>query len=126
MADDVKPVNVPPGDLITALESLTKQTGAELIYQTIQLKGVRTKGVSGKLSAHDAVVKLLQGTPLTVRSDASGAMLISGPTGDETGTLSSSSAASRRDELLRDPPSGNTGPGPTQTVQRSTEFRKTS
>ena len=54
-ANDAKPINVPAGDLVAALDSLAKQSGAELVYSTEQLKGRYTKGVSGALSVarHD-------------------------------------------------------------------------
>lgn len=77
---DPKPINVPAGDLIAALESLAKQSGVEFVYQTNQLKGLRTQGVSGTMSPQQAVTKLLEGTPLRLRTDeASGAMLIAPP-----------------------------------------------
>jgi hypothetical protein len=41
VADEAKLVNIPPGDLVTALEILVKQSGAELVYQASQLKGTR-------------------------------------------------------------------------------------
>jgi len=63
---------VPPGDLTVALESLAKQLNVELVYQTEQLKGLRTQGASGNLSPQEAVTKLLQGTPLRVRTDSTG------------------------------------------------------
>lgn len=77
---DPKPINVPPGDLIAALESLAKQSGVEFVYQTNQLKGLRTRGVTGTMSPQQAVTKLLEGTPLKLRTDeVSGAMLIAPP-----------------------------------------------
>ncbi len=76
---DPRPINVPAGDLTAALESLAKQSGVELVYQPDQLKGFRTRGVSGTLEPRDAVSKLLEGTPLRLHTDASGAMLISAP-----------------------------------------------
>ncbi len=78
-ADNAKPINVPAGDLVAALDSLAKQSGAELVYSTEQLKGRYTKGVSGALSARDAVETLLERTPLKLSADASGAMLIAIP-----------------------------------------------
>src|SRR6266700_6656077 len=71
-----KYLKVPPGDLATALESLVKQTDIQLVYQGDQLKGLHTQGVSGNLSPQEAVRKLLEGTSLLVRVDASGGMLI--------------------------------------------------
>lgn len=78
-AADARSVVVPPGDLVMALDALAKQTGAELVYSTEQLKGQRTMGVEGTLATRDAVEKLLEGTSLKVSIDSSGAMLIAGP-----------------------------------------------
>ena len=77
-ADEAGLVIVPPGDLVTALDALAKQTGAEIVYSTEQLKGQRTRGVEGTLAARDAVEKLIEGTSLKVSTDSSGAMLIAG------------------------------------------------
>jgi iron complex outermembrane receptor protein len=75
-ADEKKRVSVPSGDLATALNSLAQQTGVEFVYQTDALKGLRTRGVTGDLSPHDAVAKLLEGSPLVLYADSAGAMLI--------------------------------------------------
>jgi len=78
---DTQRIEIPAGDLIAALESLAKQANVDLVYQDAQVKGLRTAGVRGNLSPRDAVVKLLEGTPLEVRTDeASGAILITTPT----------------------------------------------
>jgi iron complex outermembrane receptor protein len=80
IADSPKhPVNIPAGDLSTALTMLAKQSGADLVYRPDQVKGLKTQGVSGSLSAEEALAKLLAGTPLTVNIDSTGAMLISTP-----------------------------------------------
>ncbi|MEJ1961272.1 MAG: TonB-dependent receptor [Gammaproteobacteria bacterium] len=77
MADAARPINVPAGDLVTALESLAKQADIELVYQAEQLKGIHTDGVSGNYEPKDAVSLLLKGTQLTIRTDkASGVMLV--------------------------------------------------
>lgn len=78
-ASDPKRFDVAPGDLTAALETLAKQSGIELVYQTDQLKGLSTRGVTGNLSPEDAVTKLLEGTKLTLKTDTSGAMLIALP-----------------------------------------------
>ena len=75
-ASDVKPVDVPAGELTAALETLARQSGVEFVYQMEQLKGVRTNGVHGQLTAEKAVAKLLEGTALVVTTHESGAMLI--------------------------------------------------
>jgi iron complex outermembrane receptor protein len=88
MADQKTHVNVPAGDLTAGLELLAKQSGAEFVYSADQLKGLRTHGVAGELSAKDAVTKLLDGTKLQVRMDATGAMLIAPPTASATAQAS--------------------------------------
>ena len=80
IADEAKLINIPPGDLAIALDSLARQSGAEIIYTTEQVGNQRTPGVSGTLSAHEALQKLLRGTSLKVTVDSSGAMLIHAPT----------------------------------------------
>lgn len=79
MADDLKHIDVPRGDLTAALESLAKQSGIEIVYRSDQLKGLHTSGVRGDISPQDAVKKLLEGTPLVLRTDSTGAMLIATP-----------------------------------------------
>ncbi len=76
MAEPPKAVQVPPGPLVPALESLSKQMTLELIYQPKQLESIKTRGVSGTYTPQDAVRILLEGTPLEVRVDASGAMAV--------------------------------------------------
>ncbi|MBL8268478.1 TonB-dependent siderophore receptor [Steroidobacter sp.] len=76
-AAGLESVNIPAGELKAALELLSKQSGVELMYSPDQLKGIRTPGVSGSMSLEAAVAKLLQGTPLILRTDElSGALLI--------------------------------------------------
>ncbi len=80
MADEAKhTINIPSGDLGTALDLLAKQTGADLVYRPEQVRGLRTRGVKGQLSTGEAVVKLLKGTPLASSTDSTGAMLIAAP-----------------------------------------------
>jgi outer membrane receptor protein involved in Fe transport len=78
-ADEAKRVDVPAGDLTFALEVLAKQSGVELIYQSEQLKGLKTGGVTGEMTPAEAVTKLLTGTPLQLGVDPTGAMLIVAP-----------------------------------------------
>lgn len=80
-ADDNKRIDVPAGDLITALKTLARQSGIDLLYRSDQLEGLTTHGVSGSLTPQEAVTKLLEGTTLALRMDAAtGAMLITTPT----------------------------------------------
>jgi iron complex outermembrane recepter protein len=80
VAETPRQIDVPAGDLIAALEAMAEQADIELAFQPDQLKGLRTKGVSGLLTPQDAIKKLLEGTHLKVRTDASsGAMMIAAP-----------------------------------------------
>jgi iron complex outermembrane receptor protein len=75
---EAKEIHVPAGDLGAALETLAKQSGAEVVYRAEQVKGIHTKGVDGDVSPEQAVKQLLTGTQLGVHTDSSGAMLIFG------------------------------------------------
>jgi hypothetical protein len=78
MADNPRPVSVPAGDLIGALELLQKQSNVEIVYRPELLKGLRTPGVKGTLSSEAAVTRLLAGTKLQIHSDKTGVLLITG------------------------------------------------
>jgi len=95
-ADDLQRIEIPAGELTVALQALAKQTGLELVYQSEQLKGLKTIGLSGKFSPADAVNKLLQGTGLELTTDSTGAMLIATPHGHAPSTRLSPSAAEAR------------------------------
>ena len=75
-------ISIPAGDLVASLELLAVQTAIEFIYDADQLKGIKTRGASGYLTPKDAVIKLLEGTPLTLTEHAGGAMLITLPRAD--------------------------------------------
>ena len=87
---DPKPVNIPAGNLVPALEVLEKQAAIELVFQPEQLKSFRTQGVIGTYEPKDAVRLLLKGTPLELRTDSTGAMVIVPP--NSTASLSASDA----------------------------------
>ncbi|MEJ1963524.1 MAG: TonB-dependent receptor [Gammaproteobacteria bacterium] len=96
MADGVKRVvHIPSGNLDVALEMLARQSGSDLVYRPDQVQGLKTRGVDGELSTEEAVTRLLQGTPLTLSMDATGAMLIALPT--PTSSTDSGSARGRNE-----------------------------
>jgi iron complex outermembrane recepter protein len=70
------PIDIPAGDLVTALDALASQSGAQFVYQADQLSGLRTSGVHGTLSPAEALDRLLQGSDFVARRDESGAMVI--------------------------------------------------
>lgn len=94
-ASEPRDISIPAGDLAPALESLAKESGLLLIFQSDDLRGVRTQGVSGKLSPEEAVAKLISGTSLTMKTDAVGAILIS-PAKRKTSRVESASDAGIR------------------------------
>ena len=69
-------IDIPAGDLATALDALARQSGTQLVYRADQLRDRRTVGASGSLSASQALDRILQGTGLGARHDSSGAVLI--------------------------------------------------
>ncbi len=69
-------VDVPAGDLVAGLEALARQSGAQFVYSADQLRGLRTGGVSGSLSAGEALDRLLRGSGFHARRDPSGGMVI--------------------------------------------------
>ncbi|HEX5961998.1 MAG TPA: TonB-dependent receptor [Rhodanobacteraceae bacterium] len=69
-------IDIPPGNLVTALDTLARQTGVQFVYSADQLAGLRTRGAHGTLSAQQALAELLAGTGYMARRDGSGAMVI--------------------------------------------------
>ncbi len=63
---------IPGGDLQAALANYSSQTGVAFVVSSDELKGVQTKGVSGSLSADDALSRLLRGTGFEIRHYSSG------------------------------------------------------
>jgi outer membrane receptor for ferric coprogen and ferric-rhodotorulic acid len=81
-------LDVPAGNLVSALKSLAAQTDVELVYRAEQLKDLRTEGVKGAFSPQEAIAILLKGTALQVHTAASGAMVIApAPAPDQTSQL---------------------------------------
>ena len=71
------PITVPAGELHTALDTLARQSGTQLVYRSDQLKGLRTAGVQSAPSADAALESLLRGSGFVSRRDASsGAVVI--------------------------------------------------
>jgi iron complex outermembrane receptor protein len=78
-ADAPKHVDISAGDLSQALLQLSNQYGADLVYRPEQVYGLKTQGIHGEFTTEEAVTRLLQGTPLELRVDPSGAILIAPP-----------------------------------------------
>ena len=66
--------SVPAGDLKTALDAYSKQSGVPLMISADVVKGARTKGVSGDLPAGDALLRILDGTGFDIYRSPTGAI----------------------------------------------------
>src|SRR6266850_6275018 len=69
-------LDIPAGELASALDSLARQTHAEFIYSPDELRGAQTRGVHGNVSPETALRKLLEGTHFVVKMHPGGAMLV--------------------------------------------------
>ncbi len=68
--------NIPAGDLTTALDAYSKQTGQPVLISGDTAKNAHTAGVRGEFSADVALSRLLSGTGFDVRRRPSGALMI--------------------------------------------------
>ncbi len=67
---------IPGGDLESALNAYTAQTGVALIVSNDAVKGIRSKGASGEMPAGDALSHILNGTGFVAQRHAAGAIAI--------------------------------------------------
>src|SRR6185437_3506526 len=63
-------INVPAGNLESALDAYSAQTGVQLLYAQSVLKGAQTKGVQGNLTPDEALTRILTGTGFSIRRDS--------------------------------------------------------
>lgn len=91
---------IPEGDLKAALEAYASATGQQLIYKVSDVSGVRTKGVQGRVTPEQALTMLLEGTKLSLRRDASGAVVIFTSESVTGGPDSSASASAKPDQTV--------------------------
>ena len=68
--------DIPAGNLVTALDSLARQTGIQFVYSADQLAGLHTRGAHGRITAEQALSELLAGTGYHARHDDTGAVVI--------------------------------------------------
>jgi hypothetical protein len=99
IANSPRQIDVPAGELTLALQQLAQQTGVEFVYSAEEIKGVHTQGAHGKLTAKEAVSKLLEGTTLQLTVHSSGAFLISYP---HTSSLSTPAGYAAGGPLVED------------------------
>lgn len=80
---DEQSFNLPEQDLGSALRSVAADAGLELYISARELEGRRSAPLSGKMTAREAIERLLRGTGLTARYDK-GAAIIGGRAGEQT------------------------------------------
>lgn len=68
--------HIPAGDLSSAISTYVRQSGVQVVYRADQMQGVRTPGISGVMSAADALTTLLAGSGFQAKRDMSGAFAI--------------------------------------------------
>ena len=68
--------SIPPGNLKSALDSFARQSGKQILYRLDDVRSQRSSGVRGRHSLGAALQQVLQGTGLSARTDASGALAI--------------------------------------------------
>ncbi|MCW0199222.1 TonB-dependent receptor [Sphingopyxis sp.] len=68
--------NIPAGDLIAGLRAFSRQSHVEVMFNAAELRGQRTAGVKGTLSAEEALRRLLAGADAELVRDPSGAFLV--------------------------------------------------
>ncbi len=66
--------DIPGGDLATALDAYSAQTGIELLYSAGAIKGRHSAGARGELTSEAALRRILAGTGYTARRTRSGAI----------------------------------------------------
>lgn len=110
-----RPINIPASDLVTALDRLATQSGAQFIYRADQLRGARTRGVQGDLPADAALDRLLEGTGYVPHRDASGAVVI--VQGEQHAQAAPAQSAPRQATPAPAPEEEETEPTDLQAVQ---------
>lgn len=68
--------NIPKGELRAALATYIRQSGVQLVFRTEDVRGRRTRGVRGSMSAEAALDQLLAGTGLSAVRDTNGAVVV--------------------------------------------------
>ena len=68
--------NIPAGDLSSALDAYTAQTGIPLVVSSEAVRGSRTRGAHGELTAGVALSRILSGTGFVERRAANGLVIV--------------------------------------------------
>ncbi|MBY8823328.1 TonB-dependent receptor domain-containing protein [Sphingomonas colocasiae] len=75
-ADAAQRFDIPAGDLTAALQAFSARTGIQLGYPSGLTAGKRSGGVSGEMSARQALSRLLAGTGLSAQMSGNNATIV--------------------------------------------------
>ncbi|TRO96162.1 TonB-dependent receptor [Glycocaulis profundi] len=79
MAEAPFEVSIPPQPMASALNALSEQTGLSFVYATRDLEGIASPGARGRMSARDALDRLLAGSGFTARQMSARTVAIERP-----------------------------------------------
>lgn len=69
-------IEISSGPITQSLEALSRQLGIQVLFDADSLKGIKAPGISGYMSAGDALDKLLAGTALQVHRDGDAFLIV--------------------------------------------------
>ncbi len=76
--------NIPAGDLASALDAYSAQTGVSLMVSSEAVRGLKTRGVKGDLDANAALSRILSGTGFTTRRYSTDSVALVRDTGQQS------------------------------------------
>lgn len=69
-------LNIPVQNLPDALHSLSSQSGIQLLFNSEQMRGIRSQSVDGAMNPEAALNRLLQGTPFTFEASGTNTYVV--------------------------------------------------
>lgn len=126
-------VSISPQPMASALNALSEQTGLSFVYATRDLEGVSSRGASGRMTAREALDRLLAGSGFTARQVSARTVAIepvaSAPVQDGAIQLGAVRVEGTADTVMADPsgePYRTSGSSAYISQERVQRFRGTS
>jgi len=108
-----KQTNIPAQELASALQTLGRERGVQVVYRSEVVGNIRTPGAVGELTVDEAVTQLLKGTRLTYHHiDDRTVTIVPLAAGSQSGNPA---AAPADQSKVPPPPTGNSGTTPATT-----------
>ncbi|HZO52741.1 MAG TPA: TonB-dependent receptor [Bryobacteraceae bacterium] len=102
------PTDIPPQPLGPALQTLARERGFQVVYESAEINPLRTKGAVGELTAEEALTRLLAGTAMTYQFYDDNAVSILPPGADNAKRVKRTTSGSFR--LAQETRGASTGP----------------